>query len=229
MKRLVLFDIDETIVASYGVGRRSLTKALCQATGQAIDSSQIALSGKTDPQICREILLANKLSLEGLEGGLERIYEFYLPTLAREIALSGDYQLHAGVRELVEHLNVLPQFHLALLTGNIEAGARLKLEPFSLNHFFLTGAFGSDNPDRLLLPAIAWERSQKLFQCHFEPAEVVVIGDSVNDVRCAKHFGARTIAVATGKTSVSDLVSQNPEFLFDSLCDTAAIVEAIVG
>jgi phosphoglycolate phosphatase-like HAD superfamily hydrolase len=227
MSKLVLFDIDETMIKSDGVGRRSITRALRELTGVAVDSSAIMLSGKTDPQICREILEANGLSANDLSGGLERVYEAYLPILEAEINRSDAFTLHCGVRELVNLLAEREDVSLALLTGNIEAGARLKLAPFDLNRYFPTGAFGCDSADRMDLPAIACRRSSDFFAVEFSPAETVVIGDSVNDVACAHGFGARCVAVATGKTPWSDLSLQEPEFLFESLADTKAVLQAI--
>ena len=229
MRKLVLFDIDETMIKSYGVGRRSLTSALSTLAGFPVDSSSIALSGKTDPQICVEILTANGLSIEKLDGGLAKIYETYLPILEQEIRKSSEFGLHEGVEDLLKELSCLETVHLALLTGNIEPGARLKLNPFSLNHYFATGAFGSDAADRMHLPAIACKRCSEHFVYEFAPEDVVIVGDSVNDVRCAKGFGARSIAVATGKTPWDDIRACDPDFLFPSLADTESVLQAITG
>lgn len=229
MLKLILFDIDETMLASDGVGRRALCRALSEVSGQEIDSSAVLLSGKTDPQICQEILQANGLSLAELEGGLPLIYQTYLPYLEREIAQSQSFRLHTGVEALLNALANHEDTYLALLTGNIEAGARLKLAPFSVNRFFQTGAYGCDSADRMLLPEIATRRASALFDIQVQPQEVVIIGDSVNDVRCAQGFGARSVAVTTGKTPRDEIEAVNPDYLFPSLADTQAVLKALLN
>lgn len=229
MKRLVLFDIDETMLKSDGVGRRAITCALSQACRREIDSSMVALSGKTDPQICKEILEANGIALAQVEGGLPRVFEIYLPILQDEITRSRLFCLHAGVVELVSALAQVGSAYLGLLTGNIEPGAWAKLAPFAINHYFPVGAFGSDSADRLMLPAVAGRRAKDHFGLEFTPQEVVIIGDSVNDVLCARGFGAAVIAVATGRTSWQEIEAVEPDFLFRSLSDTKTLIEAILA
>ncbi len=229
MSKLILFDIDETMLLSDGVGRRALSRALSAVCRQEIDSTGVPLSGKTDPQICREILQSNGLSLEKIEGGLPLIYQTYLPLLKEEIANARTFQLHVGVEALLAALMAIKTAHLALLTGNIEAGARLKLEPFSLNRHFHTGAYGCDSANRMNLPEIATNRAADLFKVKFQPQDVVIIGDSVNDVRCAQGFGARSVAVATGKTPWRQIEACNPDYLFRSLADTETVLKALLN
>ncbi len=229
MLKLILFDIDETMLSSDGVGRRALCRALSEVSGHEIDSSKVLLSGKTDPQICQEILQANGLSLAELEGGLPRIYQTYLPHLEREIAESKNFRLHTGVEALLDALAINKTVYLALLTGNIEPAARLKLAPFSVNRFFATGAYGCDSADRMRLPEIATQRASALFSVQFQSQEVVIIGDSVNDVRCAQGFGARSVAVTTGKTPRQEIEAVNPDYLLPSLADTQAVLKALLN
>ncbi len=228
-KHLVLFDIDETMLKSDGAGRRAITSALSQACGAEIDSSAVKLSGKTDPQICREILEANGLSPEEIPGGLTRVFEIYLPNLEKEIGRSQLFCLHEGVMELLAALAEIDSACLGLLTGNIEPGARAKLSPFGINHYFPVGAYGSDSADRMMLPAVAGLRASKHFATEFRPRDVVIVGDSVHDVRCARGFGAVSIAVATGRTSWQEIEEAGPDFLFPSLSDTEALIQAILA
>ena len=229
MRRLVLFDIDETMVKSDGVGRRALTSALETVLGRPVQSAGVVLSGKTDPQICQEILTASGVNLAELDPILSRVFETYLPILQREIERATVYHLHAGVTALIQALLSIDGVYLGLLTGNIERGARIKLEPFNLNGFFPIGAFGSDSADRLDLPSIARARATRYFKGEFAPAEIVVIGDSTNDVRCAQGYGCTSLAVNSGRTTWAELRELEPDFLFSSLTNTQEVVAAILS
>lgn len=228
MKRLVLFDIDETIMHSDGAGRRAITRALSEYFGQELDSRGVSMSGKTDPQICQEILSANGFSEETIEAGLPKAFDNYLGYLQEEVDRAAS-NLHPGVRELIEELDQHPQAHLGLLTGNIEPGARIKLGKFGLNGYFKVGAYGSDSADRMHLPEVATRRANEFFSLEFSPDEVVIIGDSIYDVRCALGFGARAIGVNTGLTKHEDLVAEQPHFLFKSLADTNSVLHAVLS
>lgn len=225
--RLVLFDIDETMIKSDGTGRRAMVRALRQVFGIACDTTSVAMSGKTDWQICREILQEAGLISGDLEFGLNQVFQVYPPMLAEEIRRSAGYRLHRGVKELIAALLSTRSAYLGLVTGNIEPGARLKLAPFDLNRFFPVGAFGSDSADRMDLPPIARNRAAAHYRTDFSPEEVVVVGDSIADVRCAAGYGALSIAVASGKTPRADLAACRPHFLFESLQDTQAVLDAI--
>ncbi len=227
MARLILFDIDGTILSTQGVGRRALARGVAEACKIDIKSDHLDLSGKTDPQICREMLTDSGYAGEITGDLLQQVFDIYLPILKAEISLCKDFALLRGVHELVNSLNKTDDAYLALLTGNIEPGARIKLDPFNLNQFFVVGAYGSDSANRMELPAIASQRSAAHFAMQFQPHEVVVIGDSIRDITCAKGFGARSLAVSTGKTSAAELQSEDPDFLFSSLEDTALVIEAI--
>lgn len=229
MKRLILFDIDETMLHSAGVGRRALEAALTEASGRPINMDGMTLSGKTDPQICREALAVHGFDHEQVDALLPLTYKAYLPRLEREVAKSRDMTVHGGVVELLAVLSKTDWASLGLLTGNIEPGARIKLRPFSLNEYFPMGAYGSDSHDRMCLPAIAHKRAIDHFTHQFAPEDIVIIGDAVNDVLCAKGYRARCIAVATGRTTKPELEALSPEHLFDDLGDTAKIVAAIAG
>lgn len=229
MQRLVLFDVDETIIASYGSGRRALSRVLYERFGVTEEYiSPITMSGKTDPQILKEILVAFDMTEDDIHEAMDLIIDQYLEILEEELS-SCKYVVHEGVYELIDAINNDTSIYLGLLTGNVERGARIKLAPSGLNKHFAIGAYGSDSANRLDLPAIAKERADKHFKTHFKPEDLVIIGDAVNDVLCAKGFGAKCIAVNTGKTPWSDLEKQNPEFLFKSLANIEEILEAILA
>ena len=228
MKRLVLFDIDETLISSDGAGRRAIARVLQPVHDDIPESAlQINMSGKTDPQILSEILhLANKAHLT-TDQIMETFIEPYLAILSEEIKASAYYIVHEGILELLERLEGDQGAYLGLLTGNVESGARMKLERFDLNRYFPVGAYGSDSANRLDLPAVATARACRHFGQNFEPEQVVIIGDSVNDILCAQHFGAKCIAVNTGKTAWDDLASLKPDYLFKTLSATEAVARAI--
>lgn len=227
MTLLVLFDIDETMIKSDGAGRRALNKALSKVAPVPIQSTSVTMSGKTDPQICREILLVSKVQEKDIDWLIGEAFKIYPQILEEEIQKAESYTLLKGVCELIDALSSIKNNFLGLLTGNIEPGARLKLAPFDLNQYFPVGAFGSDSANRMELPAIAAQRATSHYQRHFSNQQVVIIGDSILDVQCAKGFGAVSIAVNTGKTSKLDLISCQPDFLFPSLENTKAVLRAI--
>ena len=228
-RRLVLFDIDETIIFSDGVGRRAIQAALRSVFDDSVDASQHNMSGKTDPQICYELLAKHGYSKEEIDEKLPLTFKVYLELLEKEIEGSNRIGLHNGVVDLIKELEAHPECYLGLLTGNIEAGARLKLKPHSLNDYFVFGAFGSDSANRMDLPLFAHKRATDVFGKEFDRSEIVIIGDAVNDVLCARGYGVKCIITATGKTSKETLSELKPDFLFDSLADTEAVMAAIMN
>lgn len=227
MSRLVLFDIDETMIHSSGAGRRALERALFDVFKRKITFDGISLSGKTDPQIIGEVLHANGLSDEQCAELLDRIFERYLPYLEEEIGRAEEYRVHEGVVELLDVLRSNAGTFVGLLTGNIEKGARIKLQRFDLNRYFEFGAFGCDSANRMDLPAVAHQRATEIFGHAIERHEIVIIGDARNDVLCAKGYGAKALAVCTGRTTKDTLMQLEPHYIFDSLKDTAQVVDAI--
>ncbi len=151
MKKLVLFDIDQTLITSGGAGSRALFQAFEKLLGISmpqLKSANIRMSGKTDPQIVQEIILAcckDQVSLEQLPDTIKAILDLYVQYLPQLIANTTNFNLHEGVNEILTHLQQNEQIALGLLTGNIEKGARMKLERVNLNGFFPIGAYGSDS------------------------------------------------------------------------------------
>lgn len=230
MQRLVLFDIDETMIHSYGVGRRALESAMAKLFERPVDTTGHSMSGKTDPQICYEVLLSNGIEREEIAKKLDELLEIYVPILAAEIEQAKhEFKLHVGVVDLIDALEKESWAHLGLLTGNIERGARLKLKPFCLDQRFKIGAFGCDSHNRMDLPSFANKRANHFFEKQFSPAEIVIIGDAVNDVLCAKGYGAKSLAVNTGRTTREELAQLDPDYLFCDLAQTVNVMEAIAA
>jgi len=227
LKRLVLFDIDETMISSDGAGRRALARALKEMHDIPDQTTRVPMSGKTDPQILLEIFTAHGYAKEKALSHIDDLIAHYLGYLDEEMKASQSLIMHQGVVQILDLLAADDNSYLGLLTGNVEIGARKKLDFFGLNDYFPIGAYGSDSANRLDLPAVAVERAKAHFQTDFSPPQVVIVGDSVNDIACAHGYGAKVIAVNTGKTSWQDLAERNPQHLFKDLSDTDAVYKAV--
>jgi phosphoglycolate phosphatase-like HAD superfamily hydrolase len=222
MKKLILFDIDGTLINTGGAGVRSLEKAFNELFGVKDTFKDYSMAGKTDRQIMRE-----GLKIQGLlsgDGDLNRLVKEYLRNLKVEIN-NPMRRFQPGIKGLLDALRE-EGFPLGLLTGNLEEGARIKLEPFGLNEYFPEGAFGSDHEDRDSLLPIAIEKfSRRGFS--FSPGDCVVVGDTPRDVKCARVHGAPNIAVATGPYSKEDLIASDADVVFDTLEDIDRCMEFI--
>jgi phosphoglycolate phosphatase-like HAD superfamily hydrolase len=228
MKRLVLFDIDGTILTDRGASRSAFAEALDAVYGYRGDLTRYDFSGRTDPQIAHMVLKDAGLSAEDIEVQITELWQRYLAGLARN-ATPERVHVMAGIPELLEELEHHDDVVLALLTGNIEPGARLKLGAPDLNRYFDFGAFGSDSANRNDLPPIAVQRASARLGRTFRGSDVVIIGDSIYDVRCGVPYDATTIAVASGKTPAETLRAENPRHFFENAADLGAMMNAILG
>ena len=231
-RRLVLFDIDGTLLSAGRVARDAILRSLktsfgWNATEDHEDRGKFDFSGKTDPQIVRELVL-DDVGRDRFEAGLSQALEIYLAELERQLA-PGTVVPKPGITELLERLAAEPRVTLGLLTGNLERGARLKLGPPGFNRYFPFGAYGSDSADRYQLPPIAVERALAHTGRRFEGKSVVIVGDSIHDVACGRSLGVRAVAVATGITSTERLAAERPDAIFENFADTDRAFEAIVG
>jgi phosphoglycolate phosphatase-like HAD superfamily hydrolase len=229
MRRLVLFDIDGTLLTDRGAAREAYGIALEAVYGYREDLSRYDFSGRTDPQITFMVLRDAGFPDEAIEAKLPQLWSAYLEALARNAARPDQVHVLPGIRELLDALIVHDEVVLGLLTGNIERGARLKLGGAGLNEFFPFGAFGSDSMHREELPPIAVERASEFCGRRFAASDVVILGDSIYDVRCGVPHDATTIAIASGKTSAETLQAENPTHFFADACDRDAVMKAILG
>ena len=227
MRRLVLFDIDGTILTDRGASRSAFSDALAAVYDFRGDLGRYDFSGRTDPQIAHMILRDAGLSSTDVDARLPRLWSAYIAGLTHNIA-NGRVQVMEGIRELLAALQAHTDVVLGLLTGNIESGARLKLGGADLNDYFPFGAFGSDSPDRTELPPIAIRRASDHAGREFRGRDVVIIGDSIYDIRCGVPYDATTIAVASGKTPAETLRAENPRYFFESAADLGAMMDAIL-
>jgi phosphoglycolate phosphatase len=225
--RLVLFDIDGTLLSAGRAARESVIAALEAAFGWKGPGATHDFSGKTDPQIVRE-LVADTVPAERFEAELDAALELYLMELGKRLQ-PGAVVPKPGVPELLARLVAEPRVALGLLTGNLERGARMKLAPPDFNRYFPFGAFGSDSPDRYLLPPIAVERARAFCGRTFSGKEIVIVGDSVHDVACGRSIGVRSVAVATGPTPKERLEAERPDALLPNFADVEAGMEAILS
>ena len=221
-KKLVLFDIDGTLISAGGAGTRSLNLAFQSLFSITDAFMNISMAGKTDPQIISEGLRLNDLPHR--DGNVDRMIEMYLKFLHREIN-NPDRHLMPGIKEALDLL-CKKEMPLGLLTGNLKRGAEIKLGPFGIYDYFLDGAFGSDDDDRDKLLPIALEKfRQKGWR--FSPKDCIVVGDTPRDVQCAKIHGAYCIAVATGPYSKEDLLQTDADIVLDSLQETETYMNFI--
>ena len=226
-RRLVLFDIDGTLLSAAGVSAAALREALVEHFDTEGSLSGYDYSGKTDPQIVRELMRSAGFDDAVVEKRMEATLGSYLRRL-RERLRPEHVRAKPGIVAVVEALTRDPRVTLGLLTGNLEAGARLKIEPLGLNGHFPFGAYGSDHEDRHQLPAVAVDRALAHTGHRFTGKRVVVVGDSIHDVRCGRSLGVRAVAVATGVTAVAALAAEDPDALLEDCSDLDRALRAIV-
>jgi len=227
--KLVLFDIDGTMITSRGAGRRAMRTAFECVFGTAGGIDHYDLRGRTDTRIVHDVMGAEGWEAPRVKERLDDFFEAYLAGLVAEIGDGRDVVTLPGVAAIVERLHDAPQAALGLVTGNIEEGARIKLTPTGLWPRFQVGAYGSDHIDRRRLPSLAARRAQALLGTAFAPADVVVIGDTPHDIDCARAFGAVAVAVATGQYPRAELLAESPDHFFEDLSDTDEVLGALLN
>jgi len=232
VKRLVLFDIDGTLLTTGGAPRRAISRALREIfqIDDGLDGlSRSSFAGKTDPEIILAILARNSYPLEKMDDSLSLFFKRYTEALKEELPGETRARLHPGLKELLQSLKSSGKAFLSLLTGNIREGAQIKLDHFGLAPFFSSGSFGSDSRDRGDLPAIAVRRVFELTGQRFKDKDVVIIGDTFDDLKVSRLFGAKAILVATGFYPYDELARAGPDCLFRDFSDTPKVVEAILS
>ena len=223
-KRLLLFDIDGTLIHSGGAGVHALKLALAERFGITDDLRDIEIAGMTDSGIVVSIL--NKHKIPATNENVTAFLDSYVHFLSLELPLRKG-NLLPGVLELLEKLKSREHLVLALLTGNVSRGAQLKLEHYGVWRFFEFGAFADDHQDRNQLGPFARARAKEKQGREFSAAEIDVIGDTPRDIACGKALGARTIAVATGTWSRERLAQHHPDFLIDDFSDVDRLINTL--
>ncbi len=231
MKKLVLFDIDGTLIRSGKTPRESITEAIEETFGTKCKLGELPFSGKTDPQIVWESL-ESCVPEADLRAGLDSALARYLERLDARLRPE-DMIILPGVEDVLSELCARrDEFCVGLLTGNVARGARIKMDRSGLLRFFdppWLGAFGSDSMNRHDLPAVAVRRAEEEIGRIFEAKDIVIIGDSPYDMTCGSSLNVKTIGVATGWHSRDELESYSPDHCFMSLADLQTVVEAIAA
>ncbi len=226
--KLVLFDIDGTLLRTDGAARKAVHGAIEEVFGRPAPDGH-EFDGKTDPQIVRELMRRAGVDDATIDERLPLALARYVELLTVEFEAVPAGEVLPGVRELLDALEARADVVLGLLTGNVHEGANAKLRLVGLaRERFKVGAFGSDHADRPELPAIASRRAEELVGRAFRGGDVVVIGDTPADISCGAGIGARAIGVATGRYSVETLRACQAAAVFSDFTDTDAVVRAIV-
>jgi phosphoglycolate phosphatase len=230
--RILLWDIDGTLMRSTRIDSyKEYTAPMLEAVfGTSGRLHEMKVSGMTDLQIVAEALRDEGFTHESIRARGVQLRERYMTEMER-VTGNGDhsFQLLPGVREVLQAVADHPRYHSALLTGNIEAAAHLKMKLMGLSEFFtLPGAFGEESYDRRDLPALAAERIQRHLGMELRPSQFIVIGDTPNDIACARHFGARAVVVCTGRMYTPDqLRSHGPDAVLPNLADVGLVMETL--
>ena len=214
--KLLLFDIDGTLVHSGGQAKPVFAAAMQEVYGTAGEIDGYDFSGKLDPRIVVDLLAGAGVERETIDGRLDALRENYLARLERSLE-PARMRVMPGIRELLPALAGRDDLVLGLLTGNWRGGARIKLGRVGLWDYFPFGSFGDDGLDRRELPPVALDRAHRHSGYAFAPEEAVIVGDSLLDVDCARAHGIPCLAVATGWTEASTLASAGADWVVRDL------------
>ena len=232
--RILLWDIDGTLIRSARTGafKDYTVPMLEEVFGTAGRLPEMRVSGMTDLQIIAEALRDEGFTNEHILERIDHLRESYMQAM-RKATGNGEqfFEVLPGVRETLQAVADHHRYRSALLTGNIEQAAYLKMELVGLSEFFdLPGAFGDESHDRRDLPALAYERIQKHLQLDLAPKQFIVIGDTPNDIECARHFGARALAVGTGRLySRDDILDCKPDAWLPDLSEIELVIETLAS
>jgi phosphoglycolate phosphatase len=215
--KLLLFDIDQTLINTGGAGMRALDRACEKLLGVRNAMNGISPHGRTDPAIAREILQARPGAASPSDQEISELLEAYVSFLHHEVDHSAAYRVLPGILSLLEELAPRTDVMLGLATGNLETGARIKLGRGGLNRFFEFGGFGSDSEDRAELVRRAAGKAADKSGGAIAPANIFVIGDTPLDIDAGRRAGFRTVGVATGSYSADQLLASEPTIVVEDL------------
>jgi len=220
MVRLVLFDIDGTLVHTGRAGSRAFGKTIASEFQAPESVEKIRFGGRTDISLARELFGHN--GIPATPENFQRFFERYVFWLDHLVHTSNG-EICRGVKEFISDLQVLPNPpRLGLLTGNIRLGAEIKLRRYGLWEHFETGGFADDSEDRNHIAAAALERGRRVLGGNLHGGEIVVVGDTPHDILCGKHIGARVLAVATGGATLEELQQHKPDWAVADLTRVSA-------
>lgn len=220
MVRLVLFDIDGTLIHSGGAGVKAFACALATEFKIPNGTGKLNFAGRTDTSLVRELFIQHQIPTT--PGNFRRFFDVYVHWLDHLLGHTNG-GTHRGVWEFVRELRALPQPPaIGLLTGNIRLGAEIKLRHFELWEVFQTGAFADDHEDRDQIATVARERGNQLLNRTLNGEDILVIGDTPRDIQCARAIRAKVLAVATGGSKMQELSQHRPDWLVESLHGVSA-------
>ena len=226
MARLILFDIDGTLVLTGGAGARAMALACAEVFGVHDGFGSVPMAGRTDAWIIAQFAQAHGVSCDA--SIFRRVHDSYIDHLTREVIAPGPRKgILAGVRPLLDTLASQDTAYVALLTGNFEQGARIKLQHFGLWDYFRAGAFGDEAHDRNGLLWTALARVQAAGGPAARPSDVVIVGDTPLDIAVAVAGGARSIGVATGSYTETELRASGADVVFADLSNLEAVLGAL--
>lgn len=227
MRRLLLFDIDGTLISG-GPAKEAFHRALLETFGTAGAIEVHDFAGKTDPQIARELLAKAGVATSAIDTGLPLLFERYLDHLEDQLP-ERPVRVLDGVVALLDALSEDAAVGLGLLTGNHVRGAELKLRSAGIEDRFVMGSYGSDHEERDALPAIALRRAEETWGVRFAPSDVWVIGDTPRDVQCGRKERMRTLGVASGRYGAHHLRAAGADRVVPDLRDTVAVTELLLA
>jgi phosphoglycolate phosphatase len=225
-KKLVLFDIDGTLLLTGRAGEHALRAAFKERFGVDDDLSSISFAGSTDGAIARQMFAP--YDIPPTAENIADLFDGYVHHLALELPRR-EGKVLPGIVELLEALHGREDCVLGLLTGNIAKGAELKLSHYGVWDFFEFGAFADDHVDRNKLGPVAHSRAVEKHGISFEAKDVFVLGDTPRDIDCARAAGFVAVAIATGSYGKDELATHQPDFLFEDLSDTRGVLKALLG
>ena len=230
--RLILWDVDGTLMSAGPVGRSVFDRAVEHALGRTVDGHDVQMSGKTDPQIALEIMTSAGVPGDDARSALPAVLDRLQSGLADGIdRLRSEGRTHPGVEQVLERLASEPGVIQTVLTGNMEGSARTKVSAFGLERFLdlEVGAYGSDDPDRERLVPVAKERVRAKYGWDPGPGEVWVVGDTPRDLACARAGEARCLLVGTGRYGLDVLAPLGADHSVAELNDPDAIASLLLS
>ena len=227
MNKLLLFDIDGTLISGRGIPKKVALNVFRKHFPQFEKGEDVRFNGMTDPLIVKELLAANNYHIEMDNPIIEQILDEFIDELKLHANPNTPPTILPGVMELLESCSQMDDVYIGIVTGNLEKGALIKLSAVNIDHYFPVGAYGSDHWDRNQLPPIAVKRSEEYFNITFLDENIWIIGDSIKDVECARVNKLKCLAVETGKISQESLAKAGADKVLKDLTDTQYILDII--
>lgn len=227
MNKLLLFDIDGTLITGHGVPKKVAIDVIHKRFPDFKNGHDVAFNGMTDPLIVKEIMAANNHSIEIDDPIILEILDDFIVELSKHVTRESPPIVLPGVQDFLRLCFENPNVYIGLVTGNVMQGAKIKLSAVNIYKYFAIGAFGSDHWNRNELPPIAVNRAEKYFAKSFKQEDVWIIGDSAKDVECAKSNGLKCLAVETGKVAGQIFKDAGADFILKDLSDHKRLTQVL--